>query len=663
LPTQHNISQVVTLLTTGRFTASLEAQLQPTQMDASTLKCTLHICAGLTLCGAAKNIGTSWSTFMLKIQLRAREPQTISFVTSCSTPAYVAIRNLVIPGQITGVATFTAVQTASAVTSTVFSVETGNAALGLSGSIIANSCQETWITIYGDDDFEHIPPKGVAIVPTDPKQRFGAGVTIQSLAVDSTFCVQPSSSRFVDCAYGLITKRHTRPSIDSEPPQHPTHPLYINDKYVSIDGLTFAENEIIDVYCTWERHGVYTDQQSIISISNTGCDGVSFSGVLLNDGNDVSMAYAGNTAAKVSIRYPARLELQTWSRNEPGWVQGTYSSVDGASLVNSAYIVYTIEDEQPHSFEFVCNFTTRSPSGAMTQVVYSTSLLTTTETTTATDFISTTETATETSTETTTKFSTTAEYATSTCAVETSTDTSTTSSEAPPDPTPDNPPSPAPRENWSVTVVDRCLQQPSWAVIATQPQVAVDTMLFTYWNSAGLSIVSDDANPTFFPVSGGTLCAVSSQTGIQWCGVETVTTNLISNGDTLTFTCPAPAKPPDMSNTIPLQINSNVNPSPAPCSYFAYQIGCEPGNFCLGRGYENNQRENDNLALQYPVLSPGARLRVRQTDVARTEWRVSVTDPTAGYSVVYTQLQGNWLEISVPSTAASIALEASCYYY
>jgi hypothetical protein len=200
-----------------------------------------------------------------------------------------------------------------------------------------------------------------------------------------------------------------------------------------------------------------------------------------------------------------------------------------------------------------------------------------------------------------------------------------------------------------------------------QPQISVDAMIFTYWNSVGASIVSDDANPTFFPVSGGQLCATSQRTGQQWCGYESVAAHVTSNQDTLNIDCPSsiPALP-DMSTAIPLNLLSNVGrtSSSAGCDYFAYQIGCQPGNYCLGKGYENNQRENDNLNLQYPPLSPGARLRVRQTNTARTQWRVTLQDSVSGSTAsVYTQMQGNWLEVTVPDTTTAITLEASCFYY
>ena len=100
---------------------------------------------------------------------------------------------------------------------------------------------------------------------------------------------------------------------------------------------------------------------------------------------DVNMAYAGNTVANMSLPTGLSLRLQTWSRNEPGWVDGTYSSFDEGDLENSAWIEYQIEDGEPHSVHFMCNYTTRRPSGAMTQVVYSTSTTTTSETTTSTE--------------------------------------------------------------------------------------------------------------------------------------------------------------------------------------------------------------------------------------------------------------------------------------
>ena len=99
LPTQHNIAQTVTPLLTGRWTAGIDARLQMSlQANTPNPNCTLAICTGVGLCGAARSIGVNWATYQLKVQLRANDVHTISFVTTCSTPAYVALRNLVIPG-------------------------------------------------------------------------------------------------------------------------------------------------------------------------------------------------------------------------------------------------------------------------------------------------------------------------------------------------------------------------------------------------------------------------------------------------------------------------------------------------------------------------------------------------------------------------------------
>jgi hypothetical protein len=150
--------------------------------------------------------------------------------------------------------------------------------------------------------------------------------------------------------------------------------------------------DIITLTCPWESYQKPEGQpNSIWSISNIGCGGVTISGSALVMSNfelyytvDVNMAYAGNTVANVSLPIGAYLRLQTWSRNEPGWVEGTYSSVDGGDLMNSAWIEDNIDDGEPHSIHFMCNYT-RSLSGPTTQVVYSTTTTTTSETTTSTE--------------------------------------------------------------------------------------------------------------------------------------------------------------------------------------------------------------------------------------------------------------------------------------
>ena len=227
-------------------------------------------------------------------------------------PAYVAI--IVLPGQGGNIATITATHNtttptnvaelpASTVTSTVISVETWNAALGPAGSmVIMNICAHTWISIYGNDDFEHIPPMGMALVPADLIERFGPGIVPQSLSDNSAFCATSWRERQFNCAYGIISKGQ-----EPQSPFHPTHPRYINDKYMYLDGHIFQPMDVVTLNCLWETSQVpEAGSSSIWSISNAGCDGVTMSGSGLFVSNfelyytvDVDRAYSGNTAANM----------------------------------------------------------------------------------------------------------------------------------------------------------------------------------------------------------------------------------------------------------------------------------------------------------------------------------------------------------------------------
>lgn len=701
-PTQHNISQVVTPSTTGRWTASIEAQLQSSQQDLAVLRCTLSICAGQNMCGAAKSISASWSTFSLKIQLRAREPQTISFVTSCTTPAYVAIRNPVIPGQnaagmnaTASTLTRTIELPASTVVSTAVALATGNSTFGSAESIaLINHCEHSWITIFGDNDFEHIPPRGMAIVPVQPSERFGAGCRLQTLAEYTQYCASSVRDGQLGCATGILWKRDV---------YHPTHPRYLNDKDMAFSDFDFVANDVVSLDCTWERHRDSYDQQASVSIASSGCGAVTLSGIVravLYQEFSLNMAFDGNTANDISLPYPSSLLLQPWSRGDSDWMGEVYASVDGAPLDYQAWIEYELEDEGPHTFEFVCNYTKQDPPLVMRQVVYSAT--TTTETTTSTDITTdtqwststetqwstTTDTFTSTSTETRydtetqfqteTLYETETEYATSTCDASIPTEEPSTSSEfsmesttsATPSPPPPPPPpvcSPQPPSNirgtYQVNLRNRCYLRTGFPVIFSQPQISIDSMAFTQHDSSGISLLPEDMNPTFYPVAGGRICVKSQQTGEEWCGdgPSPVTARPTRQLEDLDIDCPGPRPgSPDLANTIPLNIRVG-----SACAFFAVQIGCEEGQYCLGQGFENIWPPRPNAFLQYPVLPQAARLRVRVTDTARNEWRVQFvnSDSSLGSFADYSQCQGNWLDISVPSDARGINLEMACYSY
>lgn len=190
-------------------------------------------------------------------------------------------------------------------------------------------------------------------------------------------------------------------------------------------------------------------------------------------------------------------------------------------------------------------------------------------------------------------------------------------------------------------------------------------MAFTQHDSIGISLKSETAEPAFFPVAGGILCVTSQQTSEQWCGYGAVTAYATMNREVLNVNCPFdPARPPlpDLTNNIPINIRvGNL------CYYYAVQIGCEEaeGAYCLGKGFENVYPPNPTASMQYPKLSPGARLRVRVVGMARNEWQVQYVDSqgVSGNAAIFQQWQGNWLELVVPDDATGINLQATCYYY
>lgn len=643
--------------TTGRWTASIEAQLQPSQQDLATLRCTLAICAGQNMCGAARSISASWSTFSLKIQLRAREPQTISFVTSCTTPAYVAIRNLVIPGQnaagmnaTASTLTRTIELPASTVVSTTVALATGNSTFGSAESIaLINHCEHSWITIFGENDFEHIPPRGMAIVPVQPSERFGAGCRLQTLAEYTKYCASSVRDGGLGCATGILWKRDV---------YHPTHPRYLNDKDMAFSDFNFVANDVVYLDCTWERHRDSYDQKASVSIASSGCGAVTLSGILRAISYEefsLNMAFDGNTANDIYLPYPSSLLLQPWSRGDSDWMGEVYASVDGVPLDYQAWIEYELEDEGPHTFEFVCNHTMQDPPLVMRQVVYSAT--TTTETTTSTE----------------------TEYATSTCDASISTEEASTSSEfsiestSSPTPSPPPPPPPPPvcspqppsinRATNQVNLRNRCYLGTGFPVIFSQPQISIDSMAFTQHDSLGMSLYPEDMNPTFYPIAGGRICVRSQQTGQEWCGdgPGPVMARPTMQLEGLDIDCPGPRPgSPDLTNNIPLNIRVG-----RACAFFAVQIGCEEGQYCLGQGFENIWPPRPNAYLQYPVLPQAARLRVRVAETARNEWRVQFvnSDSSLGPFADYSQCQGNWLDITVPSDARGINLEMTCYSY
>lgn len=345
----------------------------------------------------------SWLTIPLKVQLRADQAQTISFVISCSTPAYVAVRNIVLPRQGSG-SIMTVVQTATTRQLTTISnvttvtdiqttittppaettvvglpaTVTANAALGLAGSIaLMNRCARTWITIYGNDDFEHIPPLGLAIAPSRPADRFGHAVYFLSQDALSSYCVESYRDGPIGCGDGTPHKREAGIQERAPGPYHPLYAYYRDDKMLPINDRAFEINDVLVISCTSEPiPTLQTSGGAQLTISNTGC--ASVTGTVLYEDNSrpslfqaqSSLAYAGNTVANVSLGYPVDVFLQVWSRNEPGWLENTFRSIDGGDFENLSFASLHLFDTSAHTVSFECRFATSDPPGAMTQVVH-----------------------------------------------------------------------------------------------------------------------------------------------------------------------------------------------------------------------------------------------------------------------------------------------------
>lgn len=624
IPTQHNISQVITPLTTGRWTASIDAQLQSSpSLGPLVPKCTLAICTAVNICGAQKAIGDSWATFKLNVQLRANEPQTISFVTTCSTPAYVALRNIVIPGSGAGAAaTVTTMRTttatpppgtetitmpASTAISTLLTTETEGASLGSAGSIILkNECPHSWVSMYGDQDFLHIPPGGLAIVPARPMDRFGANVQLLSHSQKywNPFCVTSTREGQVGCVEPTPVRKR-------DGPQYPTHPRYISEKEVGIGDRAFEANDILRMECLADGfdESCFKDAPTAnISISNTGCDGltgrISWSGS--NFYEETSMAYAANTAVSLLLSQPGQdssyfLQLQTWSRNEPGWLDGTFLSIDGAPLENVAWTEYSL-DGQPHTFEFVCNFTARRPVDAMTQVIFSTI------TTTA---------------------------AATTVTVE---------------------PTLEPMNPYLVEYrLTSC--EPGNVILASAPN-SPDFMVIDvdqYGLHGFIPVESRNSSLSFSPMNGRRLCTNhynEEYTHCDWRGVA----QTVPEYELLEFSCPDdqvfPVQPPDRRYIA--NVNLRIDPA---CLYVVKQIACGTNYDCILDAYSNIESP---VSFEYPGIER-LFMRAAGSGFSRAQWSVSSSPLGFGWPMSLVQERGRSVDITPPfGYSGTLGISVDC---
>lgn len=101
--TQSNFTETFSPPKAQRWTLSIEAQLKDAPVFQNIIphsKCTLRICLGDGVCGALKSLGTDWVKVSLITQLPANITQSAVFVTSCSGPISIALRNMNVPGRV-----------------------------------------------------------------------------------------------------------------------------------------------------------------------------------------------------------------------------------------------------------------------------------------------------------------------------------------------------------------------------------------------------------------------------------------------------------------------------------------------------------------------------------------------------------------------------------
>lgn len=120
---------------------------------------------------------------------------------------------------------------------------------------------------------------------------------------------------------------------------------------------------------------------------------------------------------------------------------------------------------------------------------------------------------------------------------------------------------PSPRVGWTVSARNVC-PFANLSVLATQPGIRVDAIVFTQSTTADVSVWSDSPYPTFQQIYGGRICVTSASTNQQWCSEgdqDFVTAQATRTGDRLDVDCPGPRPPlPDMTTTIPYTSTSKA---------------------------------------------------------------------------------------------------------
>jgi hypothetical protein len=608
LPTQHNIPQTVTPLLTGRWTAGIDARLQmSSQANTPDPNCTLAICTGVNLCGAARSIGVNWVTYQLKVQLRANDVHTISFVTTCSSPAYVALRNLVIPGS---------GSTAAPVTSTLVIPTTLPAQVSMTTVTESLTLTETLTS----------PPELLTVTVSSPPELSTVTVTQVSTATETQALpstTQPSPGFSIrynwdyggndDCGDGAI--------VLVSAPNNPDFMILNRNNYdeISIDSANYSLTLTLlngRKLCTYHGFDEYEhrdwegvpqtiemrEQRDGLNLRCPHSDGwpvdppdqsygtsniflqidTSCPNVIKQIGCSRYFpctvdAYSSTNAQPISFVYP----FNEWLRFKAvgtGWTKA-YWTVSYGGLVMAEYTQHRGE-----RIDIAQNNALNNVGDVQVAV---------------------------------------------NC-----------------------------RTVREVQVINYC----QFPILLGKSSVE-DLQILEYFGTSSLDLDQNELGVLFTPLDGQYLCAQDQQTSEEICGYDTITVGLLESMDLHSYQLECSNGVPsslDISGPgIPLEVRGNILDR----INLVIQIGCEPNQPC--NAIHLYADIGLSTSTTYPITSPMQRLRVKafgadpRARLYFAVWSVDIPDkPTA----TLTQENGQWMTIDVPADASSISLSVAASY-
>jgi hypothetical protein len=655
---QSNRSETFTPPETQRWTISIDVQIQPSTLAPT---CTLQICLEITpeVCGSKRAISDTWSTFSFVARIKANEPQTVIFITSCSEPARIALRSIVTPDHVLsgtstallGIAssTFTtnAIATSSSVSPSISnSPSTSVPAMQptplpqdpASTRIRAiNLCEynrpilvsvpenpdymlitESGVTYdlgleYGNEGLRFTPLNGQALCPKVSRTGPGPAVSTVECSRDAlTYAALPGDMITLDCASGPGPVPDLFNAADTGIQTSGSCPAIIRQLGCQAAGAMC----LLDVY-----EGTVDSYFKFLS-------------------GPLRFKAIGEGWTRASLQVTANGRATVSYMQE----RGSFVSIDQDLLVGGTVIQIECDVPlQPKVFSVdVLNTCTRQPyiqvgsltfvrpePGAAAQVLVSSD----------------------------NKFAqiswggfnadhtvcvTRRHTATRRCG----TDSVTTNDLGELD-VGDTLGLECPINTVYAKVVNSCpVDNPAIFGVSRE----ADWVILRAGDSFDFNVPAEDASATFIPLGGYRMCALSGLGTANACGTETIQLTGIVDQDVVQLNYPGtPPAPADMSRTIPLSIYTGPS-----CPNLLVQIGCE-GHYCQGLAYLEGSK---NVALAYPMLSPAARLQIRilRSIYSSVKWTVTFGgDPT-----FLDQANSQWLEIAVPDDATQIALRTSC---